>query len=92
MLNTLADADDTNPELLRIAVHTVKRWKRHIKHVIIHGKKNGEIQLCTDENKIADLILSLMEGASILSKGSREESFMNHAIEHIEYLIEGIKA
>ena len=91
-MNTLTDADDTHAELVKIAILMIRRWKRDIARTIARGKQENEICSNVDENKIADLMISLIEGGSMLTKSTGQESFIKNAIDHVECLIEGIKA
>ena len=91
VLNTLTEADDTHEELKRIAVLVIRRWKRDLARIIANGKNLGEFRSCTDENKQANLIVTLMEGGSILTKSTGDDFFIKDALSHVEELITSMR-
>jgi TetR/AcrR family transcriptional repressor of nem operon len=92
ILNTLAEADDTHPDLMALAVEAIKNWKSGIVTLIDKGKVNGEIGATVDPNRIAENVISLFEGGGILSKATGQDSYMQNALEQVEELIISIKA
>ncbi|MFO7931248.1 MAG: TetR/AcrR family transcriptional regulator [Desulfosalsimonas sp.] len=92
VLNTAAEADDTNPVLRRKVSGTVLSWKKQAADLIKAGIKTGEIKPDTDAEQIAALMLSLFEGAGVLARVTGDNSFAKEAIEQIDALVCGIKA
>ncbi|MFW6081097.1 MAG: TetR family transcriptional regulator C-terminal domain-containing protein [Desulfosalsimonas sp.] len=92
VLNTAAEADDTNPVLRRKVSETVLLWKKQAADLIKAGIKQGEIKPDTDPERSAALMLSLFEGAGVLSGVTGDSSFEKEAIGQIHELICGMRA
>lgn len=90
ILNTLVEADDTHFELHAQAVKILNLWKKGIVQVINKGIKNKEIKSSTDSEKIAGLIISLIEGGGVMTKTTGEDSYILHALDHVESVIHSI--
>jgi TetR/AcrR family transcriptional repressor of nem operon len=74
LMNTAADADDTNPELRDLARNGVRAWKNRIVAIIRAGIRRGEINPATNPASLANLIVATLEGALMIVRleGSRE--------------------
>ncbi len=90
ILNTVTEADDTHPVLHRLAVETIQSWKKGIISLVESGKKAGSIKSDTDAQAVAEIMISLLEGGTLLAKATGEESYLINAIDHTEHLIESI--
>jgi TetR/AcrR family transcriptional repressor of nem operon len=91
ILNTLTDTDDTHPVLHKLAVATVQKWKHTIMEIIKQGKQADEFKENVQEERIAEIMISLFEGGGILAKTSGDENFIMSSLEHIEKLLASIK-
>jgi TetR/AcrR family transcriptional regulator, transcriptional repressor for nem operon len=87
ILNTAAEADDTHQVLCRMAVDAIETMKKNITRLIQSGKKSGELHSGADTDKIAEVIICLIEGGSLLSKATGKDTFMMNSLEQIERLI-----
>lgn len=94
IVNTVVEADDTNPELLKLALETINMWKKAIVTLVERGQREGEIEPNIDAGVTAETIIILIEGGSLLSKATGEESFLLSAIDQVLATIEsiGVKA
>jgi AcrR family transcriptional regulator len=74
LMNTAADADDTNPQLRELACEGVRAWKSRIVAIVQTGIDQGEILPGINSNSLANLIVSTLEGALMIARleGSRE--------------------
>ncbi len=91
ILNTATEADDTHQVLCRLTMEAIAAWKAAIVKLVEAARKNGEAKAETEPEKIAHIMLSLFEGGGILAKIAREEDYIQHAIDHVEQLIESIR-
>ncbi len=91
LLNTLVESDDMNDQLKELAIKVVLAWKMKISEIITAGIRAGEINKNSSPLVTADLMISLFEGAGILTKVCNDECYMNNALNHIEKLITDLK-
>lgn len=87
ILNTAVEADDTHAVLRKMAVDVLAKWKKSIIFLIDMGKSERVIDAATDAHKAAEILIALMEGGSVLSKVTGEESYMLNAIDTAEKMI-----
>ncbi|WP_372683753.1 TetR/AcrR family transcriptional regulator [Desulfosarcina sp.] len=87
ILNTAVEADDTHAVLRKMAVDVLVKWKKSIITLIEKGKSEGIIGTATDAHKAAEILIALLEGGSVLSKVTGEESYMLNAIDTAERII-----
>lgn len=89
--NTATEADDTHRTLARQVVNTIEQLKQMVVDLIDQGKQAGEIQPLLDSEKTANIIISLIEGGSVLSKATGNKKFLMHSLEQVEYLIHSLR-
>ena len=87
ILNTAAEADDTHQVLRQMTVDAIETMKKTIAALIEAGKGSGEFNDNTDAGKMAEVIIALIEGGSLLSKVTGKKTYMMNALEQIENLI-----
>ena len=87
ILNTAVEADDTHAVLRKMAVDVLAKWKKSITSLIKKGKSEGIIGTATDAHNAAEILIALLEGGSVLSKVTGEESYMLNAIDTAEKII-----
>ena len=91
ILNTGVEADDTHAVLRKMAVDVLARWKKSIVVLIAKGIEEGDIDASTDAPSTAEILISLMEGGSVLAKVTGEASYMRNAIDTTETMIEALR-
>lgn len=91
ILNTVTEADDTHPTLHRLAVEAIDIWRDRIVGLIDAGKRAGKIAPDTDPRTAAEIVISLLEGGTLLAKATGEESYLLSAVDQAETLIESIR-
>ena len=91
ILNTGVEADDTHAVLRKMAVDVLARWKKSIVVLIAKGIEEGHIDASTDAQSTAEILISLMEGGSVLAKVTGEASYMLNAIDTTETMIESLR-
>lgn len=68
IMNTAIEADDTHPKLKEAAKKALLLWKESISSIIEKGKENAEFKAETNPEESALAILSLIEGAVMITK------------------------
>ena len=91
ILNTAVEADDTHAMLRKMAVDVLAKWKKSIVSLIEKGKAEGVIDTATDAQNTAEILITVMEGGSVLGKVTGEESYMLNAIDTAEKMIGDIQ-
>ena len=84
ILNTAVEADDTHAVLRKMAVDVLAKWKKSIVTLITDGIEEGVIDSATNAQKSAEILIAILEGGSVLSKVTGEESYMLNAIDMAE--------
>jgi TetR/AcrR family transcriptional repressor of nem operon len=87
ILNTAVEADDTHAVLRKMAMNVLAKWKKSIVSLIEKGQSEGAIDSAIDPRNTAEILIALMEGGSVLSKVTGEESYMLNAIDTAEKMI-----
>ncbi len=90
ILNTAAEADDTHQVLCRMTVDAIETMKKTIYKLVETGKQSKELHHTTDTNKIAEVIICLIEGGSLLSKTTGKKTYMMNSLDQIEALIKSV--
>ncbi len=89
--NTATEADDTHQQLKALVTKTIAQMNKNIADLIDKGIQAGEIQYLVDSQKTADIIFSLIEGGTILSKATGKKQYLTHSLDQVEYLIHSIR-
>jgi TetR/AcrR family transcriptional repressor of nem operon len=87
ILNTGVEADDTHAVLRKMAVGVLDKWKQNIVRLIEKGHSEGIFQSTIDAGDTAEILISLIEGGSVLAKVTGETSYMLNAIDTTETMI-----
>ncbi|MCK5702400.1 MAG: TetR/AcrR family transcriptional regulator [Cyclobacteriaceae bacterium] len=90
ILNNAVDTDDTNSKLRSLSVKAFKDWGSNLKSIINAGKAAKEIYDSTDAQYYADLFIATIEGSLMLSKATGEKHYFDHAIQHLQSIIEDV--
>jgi TetR/AcrR family transcriptional regulator, transcriptional repressor for nem operon len=91
ILNTGVEADDTHAMLRKMAVDVLAKWKKSIVVLIDKGIAEGDIDPTTHAQSAAEILISLMEGGSVLAKVTGEASYMVNAIDTAETMIDAMR-
>jgi TetR/AcrR family transcriptional repressor of nem operon len=73
LLNAAIDTDDGNPALRILVQDALAKWKAKIRKIVQQGIKDGQINPPVDPLSVANLIISTLEGALMITRleGSR---------------------
>jgi hypothetical protein len=67
-MNAAVDADDGNPQLLRLAQRALADWKSRLTKVVTKGIEVGEILPGTDPVRLANTFVATLEGSLLISR------------------------
>lgn len=90
LLNTAADADDSNPLLFDRVCRAMLEWHSHIRKIVEYGIKKEIFSKGTDAEAFADQFVSLIEGGMLLSKTFRNRTHLDSNLLFIRKMIKGI--
>ena len=68
LMNTAIDSDDGNPALRDLAAQALRRWRNGLARIATEGLEAGELSPGVDPRRIANVIISTLEGALMLSR------------------------
>lgn len=68
IMNTAIEADDTHPKLKMAAQRAILEWKDSIACIIERGKESNEFKETTNSEESALSIISMIEGAVMITK------------------------
>ncbi len=93
LLNLAIDSDDGNAVLRARALGALLEWSRTLASIVRRGIKRGEIQRGVDPKKLANLIISTLEGALMISRLERNKEALLAARSHLQrYLNREVKS
>lgn len=90
VLNTAADAENGNPVLRDHARKALERWLRRIREVVAAGIRNHEIRTDVDPRAVALLIVSTLEGATIVTRLQRSDQPFEQVRRHLDNYLESL--
>lgn len=92
MLRAGVDTKFINPLLFKAAQNLSQKFTVGLTNIINEGITNNEIQQNTDPIKYAKIILSLIEGSSLLAFTHNDSTYINTAMDFIDNtIIAGIR-
>ena len=68
LLNAAIDTDDGNPLLRTLVQDALAKWKGRIRKIVEQGIADGQISRSVDPQSIANLIISTLEGALMITR------------------------
>ncbi|MEN2400863.1 TetR/AcrR family transcriptional regulator [Flavobacterium sp. MC2016-06] len=87
MLRVSIDTKFVNPLLFKAAEKLSQKFITGLTDILSEGISNNEIQPDTDVTKYAQLILSMIEGSSLLSFTHNDETYITNAMDFIDDMI-----
>lgn len=91
ILNTATDTDDTHPQLRQLVQEAVKRLKKTIEGLVEEGVGLAQIREGTDGDKVAGLIIALVEGGFLVSRIANDRKYFENALEQVEKIINELR-
>jgi len=71
LMNAAIDCDDGNPLIRDLAAQGLRQWRNRIEKIAEDGIAAGEISSTADPRRIANVIISALEGALMLARMER---------------------
>ena len=87
ILNTATEVDDTHEALCRLTVAAIERLKDRIASIAAMGIREGTLHGDIDPETMANIILALIEGGSMLAKVTGQDRYMIDSLEQIRTMI-----
>lgn len=87
ILNMAADADDTHPELKKMVQDVVLKIEKSLVTLVKEGISKKQIKPDTKPNKIAEIMISLVEGGFMMAKLLDNRKYFEHSLEQVEEII-----
>ena len=88
IMNTIIEADDTQPALKERAHAQLDRLFESIRYTLKLGVERGEMRPGVDSQKLASLIIASVEGGIMLSRLYRDSSHIDAVVEHLKNHLE----
>ena len=92
LLNTAIDSDDTHPILRARTQEAMDRWRGMIVKIVNLGIKKGEIQSSVSADHTATILISVLEGALMMSKLYGDHSHLHRATQHLFGYIDSLES
>jgi len=87
LLNTAIDTDDGNPILLTLVKDALAKWKSRIRRIVQQGIDDGQITRSADPQSVANLIISTLEGALMITRLEGNRRALHDAQSSLESLL-----
>src|SRR6202521_4067246 len=88
LLNTAVDCDDGNPQLRAKARQALSSWLHRLEAIVEEGKRRGEVRSAVDSAELAMLIVSTLEGSSMIRRLQKKDGPLDLACQHLEEHLE----
>jgi TetR/AcrR family transcriptional regulator, transcriptional repressor for nem operon len=88
LLNTAVDCDDGNPKLRARARQALSSWLHRLEAIVDEGKLRGEVRSSVDSGELAMLIVSTLEGSSMIRRLQKKDGPLDLACHHLEEYLE----
>ncbi|MCC7464988.1 MAG: TetR/AcrR family transcriptional regulator [Saprospiraceae bacterium] len=92
VLNTSTEADDTHPLLREKAANALAFWKSSVERLIQKGIELGEIKPDTNAPAFAVVLMSLVEGAVMQAKVTRQVEPLQVSMDYLSRIIRELGA
>lgn len=87
LMNAAVESDDAHPMLRQRAQAAMDSWRNMVCKVIQKGIARGEIRPKVKADEVASVMISLLEGAVMMSKLYDDSTHLERAIEHLNSYI-----
>jgi len=91
LMNTAIDSDDGNAVLRELATKGIHDWKSRLQKIVEEGIRAREIGKNTEPRRIANTIISTLEGALMISRLEGSRAALKDARASLEEMLEGIR-
>jgi TetR/AcrR family transcriptional repressor of nem operon len=88
LLNFALDADDGNLAIRTRVRKAQKGWEDFLARIVEDGQSAGEINPEIDPHSVANLVISMLEGATVLARINRRSAALDDAQRHLSLYLE----
>jgi TetR/AcrR family transcriptional repressor of nem operon len=89
LLNTAVDSDDGNALLRRRAKKALEQWQSWLRAIVAAGIRKGEIRSDVVGKRVADVMISSLEGALMMGRLQQSDVPLRNAAEHLHQYLDG---
>jgi TetR/AcrR family transcriptional regulator, transcriptional repressor for nem operon len=90
LLNSAVDADDGNLALRSRVRKSMKGWEDFLAQTVEDGQSAGEINLQIDPRAVANLVISLLEGATAIARINKRSDALRDAQGHLNLYLDSV--
>ena len=88
LMNTIVDADDTNPALIIQARESTERLLKGLQRIILQGQRSGEFRQNVKAREVALTVFSGIEGAIVLTRAYHNDEAIQAMINCLKDYLE----
>jgi TetR/AcrR family transcriptional repressor of nem operon len=88
LLNFATDADDGNVALRTTVRKALKDWADLLAKIVKDGQSSGEINPEIDPHSVANLVISMLEGATLVARMDKRSAALDDAQRHLSLYLE----
>ena len=88
ILNTAVESDDTHPALRERARAAMTRWRAWIVRWVERGIAAGDIRPQTDGERLATMLITMVEGGIMMSKLYDDPTYIRQAVAYLSAYLE----
>ena len=88
LLNFAVDADDGNLALRTKVRKALKVWEDLLAKIVEDGQSAGEINPEIDPHSVANLVISMLEGATVVARIDKRSAALDDAQRHLSQYLE----
>jgi len=90
LLNFAVDVDDGNPALRARVRAALKNWEGVLAKIIEEGQTAGEVDPKIDPHSVANLVISMLEGATAVARINKRSAALHNAQRHLNQYLETV--
>ena len=90
LVNCAVDADDGNPALRKRVKKALKDWEDLLTKLVEDGQAAVEIKPEIDSHSVANLVISILEGATVLARINKRSAALEDAQRHLNLYLETV--
>jgi TetR/AcrR family transcriptional regulator, transcriptional repressor for nem operon len=88
LLNSAVDADDGNLALRTRVRKALRGWEDFLAKIVEDGQSAGQINPEIDPHSVANLVISILEGATVITRINKRSAGLDDAQRHLNLYLE----
>jgi TetR/AcrR family transcriptional repressor of nem operon len=92
IFNTAIEEDDGNAVLRGLALEAMQDWRSRLSRIVEEGIRAGEIREGTIPRRVANIVISTLEGALTLSRLEGSKTALEDAQVTLDEFLEGLRS